>query len=61
MKNSHLNRTPLYVLTFAMTINLTRDGGVWELPWIFVEVDVIDKVVEGLVRWRNLSFVARYI
>ena len=46
---------------FSITINLTRDGGVWELPWIFVEVDVIDKVVEGLVGWRNLSLVARYI
>ena len=44
-----------------MNINLTRDGGVWELPWIFVEVDVIDKVVEGLVGWRNLILVARYV
>ena len=51
----------LRVKEIAMNINLTRDGGVWELPRIFVEVDVIDKVVEGLVGWRNLSLVARYI
>ena len=54
IKNIH-NICVLELLTFH-----ARDGGVWELPWISVEVDVIGKVVEGLVRWRNLSLVTRY-